>query len=281
MASMNKPALGDTNWTTPVNDNWTSIENNLIDSSILTTKGDLLSATAASTPARLAVGTDGQALKADSAQSTGLAWADPGLSFSSQDVIDLLWGKKFFSDEGFLPSTKMFEYLGTPPAFAGTAGFGAWTRDPGVMKASGGAIGWYDLGAAKSKILVVVGNFVHLSNHQYCYLTPAVPTGVNPNGYGMAYDWANGPTIIKFVAGAWSRLDVSTGIGPTNWVYPGYAFYFDGGTNKLVLFMRTCGGQWVQAQTATDASYTTLRYVSLQTNAANQRFATPFVCYAQ
>ncbi len=45
------------------------------DKSTLTTKGDIYAATAASTPARLAVGTDGQYLKANSSTSTGLEWA--------------------------------------------------------------------------------------------------------------------------------------------------------------------------------------------------------------
>jgi hypothetical protein len=48
--------------------------------STLTTKGDLYAATAASTPARLAVGSDGDVLTADSSQSTGIKWATPSAS---------------------------------------------------------------------------------------------------------------------------------------------------------------------------------------------------------
>jgi len=44
---------------------------------ILDAKGDLITATAADTPARLAVGTNGQTLVADSSTSTGLKWATP------------------------------------------------------------------------------------------------------------------------------------------------------------------------------------------------------------
>lgn len=46
-----------------------------IPDSLLTTKGDIIAATGASTPARLGVGTNGQYLQADSTASTGLKWA--------------------------------------------------------------------------------------------------------------------------------------------------------------------------------------------------------------
>lgn len=45
------------------------------DNSTLTTKGDIYAATAASSPTRLGVGTDGQVLTAASGQATGLSWA--------------------------------------------------------------------------------------------------------------------------------------------------------------------------------------------------------------
>jgi hypothetical protein len=55
---------------------WVSLDDpNAIQNSIVDAKGDIITATADNTPARLAVGTNGQTLVADSTAATGLKWA--------------------------------------------------------------------------------------------------------------------------------------------------------------------------------------------------------------
>jgi hypothetical protein len=57
---------------------WVSLDDpNAIQNSIVDAKGDIITATADNTPARLAVGTNGQTLVADSSTATGLKWATP------------------------------------------------------------------------------------------------------------------------------------------------------------------------------------------------------------
>jgi hypothetical protein len=55
----------------------TTDDTNAIQNSIMDAKGDLIGATAADTPSRLAVGANGTVLTADSAEATGLKWATP------------------------------------------------------------------------------------------------------------------------------------------------------------------------------------------------------------
>ncbi len=55
----------------------TTDDTNAIQNAIVDAKGDLIGASAADTPARLAVGANGTVLTADSAETTGLKWAAP------------------------------------------------------------------------------------------------------------------------------------------------------------------------------------------------------------
>lgn len=64
-------------------------DSNAIQNAIVDAKGDLIAATAADTPARLAVGTNGQVLTADSTAATGLAWSTVGGSSGPAFLVKL------------------------------------------------------------------------------------------------------------------------------------------------------------------------------------------------
>ena len=70
---LSKASGTDLDFTWVAQDDLNAIQNAIVDA-----KGDLISATAADTPARLAVGTNGQVLTADSTTATGLKWAAAG-----------------------------------------------------------------------------------------------------------------------------------------------------------------------------------------------------------
>jgi hypothetical protein len=70
---LSKASNADMDFTWVAQDDSNAIQNAIVDA-----KGDLIAATAADTPARLAVGANGTVLTADSAEATGLKWAAAG-----------------------------------------------------------------------------------------------------------------------------------------------------------------------------------------------------------
>ena len=99
----------------------TSDDANAIQNTIVDAKGDLIAATAADTPARLAVGTNGQVLTADSTAATGLKWAAAASgtptfvgcfiygtsspSIANATVTTVSFGAENFDSDGFHDNT--------------------------------------------------------------------------------------------------------------------------------------------------------------------------------
>jgi hypothetical protein len=88
-------------------------DSNAIQNSIVDAKGDLIGATANDTPARLAVGTNGQVLTADSTAGTGLAWATPVSA-----AVNLLLNSNFALNQR--------AYVSAANLASGSYGFDRW-----------------------------------------------------------------------------------------------------------------------------------------------------------
>jgi hypothetical protein len=90
----------------------TTDDANAIQNAIVDAKGDLIAASAADTPARLAVGTNGQVLTADSTAATGLAWATPsgGTNLFYAGKNKIINGDFRFNQRNFTSNTTDLSY---------------------------------------------------------------------------------------------------------------------------------------------------------------------------
>ncbi len=189
----------------------------------LTTKGDIYVATAASTPARLAVGSDGQLPIADSSASTGIRWATLNQG-----------AKNYISYNSFENNATTGWSLGTAtltsalPTGAPTFGSGASGNLSITTVTSGKLAGTYSLSLVSSAA-TTAGNFLasdpltldledqaKILAFKFYYSPTVGPTtanwsGTSSNSFGVAiYDITNSAWIIP--AGVFNLVQ-NTGVG--------------------------------------------------------------------
>lgn len=95
---------------------------------------------------------------------------------------DASWPKQFFSDASRLPGTqKVVAFTGVVPTFSGVQS-GSWTYERGTVYSSNQGLGYYDLGASFSKVLVWVSG-MEPSIQQAIMIGNQQPAGLIPNAY--------------------------------------------------------------------------------------------------
>lgn len=199
---------------------------------------------------------------------------------SNAATDDMLWAKPFFANNSLLPATQLTPASNNSVMQAGTERVTSintvLTRTFGQYHCANaldeyGSV-WYDLGAARSKILLVAGSVgsdtYYVSQHNTFALALAQSNAAaNPANAYAFWDWANASTwgLYKQVAtGGWTGLVTTTKYYESSplsrWL--GMALYYDNATDTLRAFIRHQGG-WTQILTITDATFTTFQYVGL------------------
>ena len=117
----------------------TTDDANAIQNSIVDAKGDLIGATAADTPARLAVGTNGQVLTADSTAATGLKWASAS---SSAKAVGL------YKSGSQSTSNATFTAILFDSEDYDTSGFHSTSTNTSRITIPSGAAGYYQINGA-------------------------------------------------------------------------------------------------------------------------------------
>lgn len=152
-----------------------------VDKSLVDAKGDIVTATADNTPARLAVGSNGQFLRADSAQATGLLWDTldssdlPAHNHSAADVAS-----------------------GTLGVARGGTGLSTVTTDSYVKGAGTGAL----VPRTPSQVLSDIGAAAAAHTHTIRKTIPFDFAGNLATGAGAAR-WYNREGVTLTLVGTW------------------------------------------------------------------------------
>jgi hypothetical protein len=195
--------------------------------SVATTKGDLLVATGSGVIVRRAVGSDGQVLTADSAQSDGVKWATPSGGGGMDQIFPL-------AGHGLLAAS------GDPHAFEIISGFGS-----GVFIARV----WIPAGVAITSVWLAVaagGTYTSGSPNQLGVWADAggapIKTTADDNTLLTTAGWAGDALVGGPIAGGSARF-VYIGVVASNW--SGVSLpYAPAGSNSAWLNGLPGGGTW-------------------------------------
>jgi hypothetical protein len=138
-----------------------------IPDSLLTTKGDIIAATGASTPARLGVGTNGQALVANSTTATGLEWASPASGGMTLLSTTTLSGASTTISSINQTYTNLV-ILGTGITWA--SGNAAIYISPNSVDTCGNFTGTYNTSATSATTIYPFAESYNSSNSNSCFL---------------------------------------------------------------------------------------------------------------
>ncbi len=118
-----------------------SLLTDLIAKSLVTTKGDIIAATAANTPARLGVGSNGDVLTADSGEATGVKWAAPSAGIAELDDVPDVDASSPSDGDVLTFVSGSGNWEAAAPA-GGSSGTGRW--DPMALRAGQSASAYDD-----------------------------------------------------------------------------------------------------------------------------------------
>ena len=169
---------------------WVSLDDpNAIQNSLLTAKGSIVTATGASTPSALAVGTANQVLTVDSSTATGLKWATPSSS-SGPTLVDYTPTFTNFTLGNGTAITKWYDASSTMFYIYVNITYGSTSTQSGALRVSTPATTAGDADAAVAGQMVIA-KFCDVSagKDYQCYAA----AGTNTSLQLFSYDVTTSP----------------------------------------------------------------------------------------
>lgn len=151
-------------------------DSNAIQNAIVDAKGDLIAASANDTPARLAVGSNGETLVADSSTATGLKWAAPATGMSNPMTTT---GDIIYSSPGSTPVRRGIGTTGQVLTVSG--GVPTW-----ATAAAGGTVVTMRTADVTANFTTFSGSYVDATGYTLTF-TPSSAT--NKITISMDFNW--------------------------------------------------------------------------------------------